>query len=69
VINIAIEISINLFSSAVFDKLSLWLKCWYKLLILIYHIFKILYFMIKQQNFYTAVNNVNKIFFLWLTVL
>ncbi|CAN0008934.1 unnamed protein product, partial [Bubo scandiacus] len=39
---------------------SFWLKCWYKLLVQIYHIFKTLYFMIKCPNFYTAVSNVNK---------
>ncbi|PKU45100.1 hypothetical protein llap_4586 [Limosa lapponica baueri] len=44
----------------VLDELSFWLKYWYKFLVQIYHIFKILYFMIKCQNFYTAVSNVNK---------
>lgn len=55
-----IEICVDFFSLDVFDKLSFWLKCWYKLLVQIYHIFKILYFMIKCQNYYTAVSNVNK---------
>lgn len=54
------EIYVYFFSSDVFAKLSLWLKCWYKLMVQIYHIFKILYLMIKCQNFYTAVSNMNK---------
>lgn len=60
VINIVIEIFVDFFSSDVFDELSFWLKCWYKWLVEIYHIFKILYFMIKCRNFYTAVSNLNK---------
>lgn len=55
-----IKICVYFFSSDVFAKLSLWLKCWYKLLVQIYHIIKILYLMIKCQNFYTAVSNMNK---------